>query len=125
MDISKINQDRDAKYGTFMHNSIVAQGLKEVLRNAPINPNRKAHGWHRLPADVQEALDLITLKISRILTGDPEYLDNWDDIQGYARCVSERIRYEQQQHKHNSASGGVGGGGTSGAVTTAGGLLTR
>lgn len=96
MDIPKINEERDAKYGTFLHNGIVAQKLKEAMRNAPANPARRAHGWDMLPADIREGLDLIALKISRILTGDPEYLDNWDDIQGYARCVSERIRKGQQ-----------------------------
>src|SRR5690606_10084595 len=30
-------------------------------------------------------------KIARILIGDPNYADNWHDIQGYAKLVEERL----------------------------------
>jgi hypothetical protein len=38
-----------------------------------------------------EALDMIAVKISRILTGDPNYSDNWHDIQGFAKLVENRL----------------------------------
>lgn len=53
--------------------------------------------WDTLPVDVREGLDLIALKISRIVTGEPEYLDNWDDIGGYAKIVADRIRQSKGQ----------------------------
>lgn len=85
----ELNKQRGSVYGPFMSNAIVAQAIKEALRH----PCAKTL---ELPDDVREGLDLIALKMSRIVTGDPEYLDNWDDIQGYARVVSERIRAQRQ-----------------------------
>lgn len=89
--VSEITAARGSVYGPFLHNAVVAQGLKAVMRNVP-DPDNEGRHWHRLPADVREALDLIALKISRIVTGDPEYLDNFDDIAGYATIVAKRIR---------------------------------
>ena len=43
--------------------------------------------WDTLQGYQKQALDTIADKISRILTGDPTYLDNWHDIQGYAKLV--------------------------------------
>jgi len=83
--VEQITAARGPVYGPFLHNAIVAQNIKAAFQSAPPRPDR-------LPADVQEALDLIALKISRIVTGDPEYLDNWDDIGGYAKIVADRIR---------------------------------
>jgi hypothetical protein len=83
----ELNKNRGGVYGPFLNNAIVAQAIKQALRH----PCTKV----TLPDDVREALDLIALKMSRIVTGDPEYLDNWDDIGGYVRCVSERIRATQ------------------------------
>lgn len=80
-----LTQQRSSVYGPFDGNALFAQVLKDLMRNTP--------KWSQLKPDAREALDLISLKISRILTGeDAEYLDNWDDIAGYARCVSDRIR---------------------------------
>lgn len=46
--------------------------------------------------DAREGLDLIMLKVSRIVTGDPTHLDNWDDIGGHARIVADRLRGEKK-----------------------------
>jgi hypothetical protein len=52
---------------------------------------RTAPNWPTLPPDVREALEMIQLKVARILIGDPEYADNWHDIIGYAKLVEDRI----------------------------------
>lgn len=89
--VSEITNKRATVYGAFLHNALVAQAIKDAMRNLP-DPDNECQGWGALPHDVREGLDLIALKMSRILTGDPEYLDNWDDIGGYARIVADRIR---------------------------------
>lgn len=89
--VEQITAERGSVYGPFLHNAIIAQGLKAVMRNIP-DPDNEGRHWHKLPADVREALDLIQLKVSRIVTGEAEYLDNWDDIAGYATIVAKRIR---------------------------------
>jgi len=41
--------------------------------------------------DQAEALDMIFSKIARILNGDPNHLDSWTDIAGYATLVADRL----------------------------------
>lgn len=74
---------RGNRYGEFAENAFVAQQLKDVMREAP--------QWNALKAFQKEALDIIASKISRLLSGDPNYADNWHDIQGFAKLVEERL----------------------------------
>lgn len=68
------------RYGPFIDNAVIAQELKTTFRASP--------NWGTKLNDAQrEALDLIAMKISRILSGDPDYLDNYDDIEGYCRLA--------------------------------------
>ena len=49
-----------------------------------------------LLSDVQqEALDMIATKMARIVNGDPDKVDNWDDISGYAKLVSDVLQEER------------------------------
>jgi len=41
--------------------------------------------------DHKEALEMIQHKIARILNGDPNYADSWQDIAGYAQLIVKRI----------------------------------
>jgi hypothetical protein len=36
-------------------------------------------------------LEMIAHKIGRVLAGDPNHADHWDDIAGYARLVARRV----------------------------------
>lgn len=89
--VKKITQERGSVYGPFLHNAVVAQALKRAMRGIP-DPDNEGAAWENLPADVREALDLIAMKISRVVTGDHRHLDNWDDIGGYAKIVADRLR---------------------------------
>lgn len=85
--ISEILAERGSRYGGFMGNATIAQSLKEVMW---------AQGrWHYLKDDQREALEMIAHKIARILNGDPNYSDNWVDIAGYAKLVSDRLTAEE------------------------------
>lgn len=48
-------------------------------------------GWERLDPVKRQALTVIADKVARILSGDPEYADNWHDIAGYARLAEQRL----------------------------------
>lgn len=74
---------RDARYGSFGTNGKIAQELKAVMRRSP--------KWGALSGAQAEALDMFASKISRILTGDPDYADNWHDIAGYATRVEATL----------------------------------
>lgn len=92
--VDEITKARGSVYGPFLHNAVVAQAIKRAMWNAP-DPDNNGNPYHDLAPNVKEALELIAMKISRIITGDPSYLDNWDDIAGYAKIVADQIRAKQ------------------------------
>lgn len=69
--------ERGKTNGNYADLAAVAQALKSVIVGAP--------GYERLNVVQRESLDLIATKIARILAGDPNFADHWDDIAGYAR----------------------------------------
>lgn len=83
MSVTKTLKERGKRYGEFVDNAAIAQELKDTMRVSP--------RWKELEADQKECLDMIASKISRILTGDPTYADNWHDIRGYTKLVEERL----------------------------------
>lgn len=77
--------ERGNRYGKFIDNAEIAQHLKRYIRLQP--------SYDLLAADQREALDNICIKMSRILSQgtDPEYVDNWVDMAGYASLVVDRL----------------------------------
>ncbi len=87
MNIENTLTERGARYGEFKDHAVIAQGLQDTMRTAP--------GWERLAPDQKQALSVISDKIARMLNGDPNYVDNWHDIIGYAKLVEGRLVNEQ------------------------------
>jgi hypothetical protein len=82
-DVQTTLGERGKRYGTFMDNAETSQTLKYVMENHM--------NWKHLAPDQREALTVIAQKISRILSGDPNYSDNWHDIAGYAILGEDRL----------------------------------
>lgn len=85
-EIDSILDERGKQYGRFEDHARVTQALKDALYE---------HLRERdiaLSADQYEALDMICHKIGRIVNGNPDYADSWDDIAGYAKLVGDRLR---------------------------------
>lgn len=91
MSVDKTLEERGARYGQFIDHATIAQGIQEVLQEAP--------NYWRLQPDVRQMMVVISDKLARILNGDPEYTDNFHDIQGYARLVENRLLKEQEAKK--------------------------
>ena len=85
--LDQVLSERGERYGRFETNANISQDIKNVLHATP--------KWMELEADQAEAMEMFASKISRILTGDPDYPDNWDDIAGFATLVAERLRSEK------------------------------
>lgn len=80
--VDKVLDERGKQYGSFADNAFVSQELDRVIREA--YSKRSARDLPQLANHQREALRVICQKISRIVTGNPDYHDNWVDIAGYA-----------------------------------------
>lgn len=87
--IEQVLQQRGKRYGDFTDHAAVAQALQDVMRRA--GTNVCGEYWDKLSNVQKQALSVIADKIARILSGDPNYDDNWIDIQGYAKLAQDRL----------------------------------
>ena len=78
-------QERQKTHGNFDMNATISQRLKEQFRL--VHPH-----YENLCPVHKEALDMIALKLSRILSGQASFTDHWDDIAGYAQLGAEATR---------------------------------
>lgn len=93
MSIQDTLQERGNRYGDFTDHAKIAQDLQDVMRRSETTSAGGAtfNGWTNLSAVQKQALTVLADKVARILSGDPNYADNWHDIQGYAKLVEERL----------------------------------
>jgi hypothetical protein len=85
-DIESVLTERGSRYGDFSDHARITQNLKRAMADSP--------RWGILQDDQREALEMLAHKIGRILNGDPDYVDSWTDIVGYARLVEKRLTGE-------------------------------
>lgn len=81
--ITQMLEARGQVHGDFTDHAHIAQTLKAVMR--------ETKNWPKLSVIQRESLEMNAHKIGRILAGDPNYPDHWDDIAGYAKLVSQRL----------------------------------
>jgi len=74
--------ERGKTHGDFAMHAYVTQAIKDALA---------APGRDDMTPSQCEALDMIAHKLGRIVAGDPNHVDHWDDIAGYARLVSIQL----------------------------------
>ncbi len=96
MSIESTLAERGNRYGDFTDHARLCQQLKFDMTNFSVTTQTDDSITSRIPwmylADAQkQALEVIADKIARILSGDPNYADNWHDIQGYAKLVEDRL----------------------------------
>ena len=89
MDVNAILNERGNRYGPFDGHAMITQTLKEVMNDSVDGVKTN---WAGLDASKKEALEMIAHKIGRILNGDPDYIDNWIDIAGYAQLAAETCK---------------------------------
>lgn len=80
--IDDILVEREATHGSFESQANLARALKDAFWE-----NISTH----LEDDQSEAIDMILHKIARIGSGNPDFLDHWVDIIGYATLVKNRL----------------------------------
>lgn len=77
--IDNILNERNRTHGNFHDQAKTAQRLKRLLHYTP--------NWETMDADMRESLEMICMKMSRIVHGNPHHTDSWMDIIGYAKLV--------------------------------------
>lgn len=83
MDIENTLEQRGNNYGDYRDVAFTAQEMKLALR--------RTKSWPHMEAYMQESLDMICNKMSRIVNGNPYYDDSWVDIAGYATLVVKQL----------------------------------
>lgn len=83
-DLADTLRQRGSTHGDFSHNADIAQTIKDIMRSTP--------NWAELPMAVREALDVIALKQSRILSGNWREPDHYHDGAGYFRLAEKAVR---------------------------------
>lgn len=67
---------RDSIYGAFADNAKFYARWQRLFIDSS--------GYAKLTEVQRNVIDQIGVKFSRIMTGDPNYVDNWTDVAGYA-----------------------------------------
>ena len=75
--------ERGKQYGAFVDHASATQNLKTLAYQ---HANAKQV---KLSPSQKEALDMIFHKIGRIVNGNPNHTDSWDDIAGYAKLEAD------------------------------------
>jgi hypothetical protein len=83
--VDAILDDRAQDYGKFIQGAEIMQMLKRMVHNYI-----EARGT-KLAFDQREAIDMIIHKLGRIINGNPDKVDTWVDIAGYAKLVADRL----------------------------------
>lgn len=96
--VQDILNEREKTHGSFEVHALVTQDLKSTVQGlfdlsgpngAPRSP------WSQLSDTQRESIDMILHKIGRIMAGNPDHKDHWDDIAGYATLISNSLDGEQ------------------------------
>lgn len=68
-------ETREQAHGDYRKVASVAQSLKRTVRDGVLDVPQ------------QEALEMICVKIARIVCGNADFIDHWVDIAGYAQLI--------------------------------------
>ena len=77
-------KDRQTTHGDWGEGCEVEDKLVSILEGTVT--------WQHLSNHHRCALRMIVHKIRRIMVGDPDFVDHWDDIGGYAKIEADLIR---------------------------------
>lgn len=89
--VEQILEQRQKTHGNFSEHACLSMRLKDACRyHTP--SSQHAPAYDKLHPAHQEALDMILHKVARVLNGDPNERDHWDDIAGYATLAAKECK---------------------------------
>jgi hypothetical protein len=85
-DVEETLDARAQDYGKFKDGAALMQGIKRL-----ISEHARVHD-KTFADDQWEALEMIVHKMARIVNGNPDKVDSWVDIAGYATLIADRLQ---------------------------------
>lgn len=79
-------QERANSHGDYADVARTSQAIKQVIRNAVGDQPHNVI----TPAQ-QESMELIAMKLARIIHGNRNEVDHWRDIAGYATLITNKL----------------------------------
>jgi hypothetical protein len=79
--------NRGKTHGPWLEQAVCAQAFKDLARAQP--------GWTRLLPMERESIEMVFVKLSRILNGQPHFVDHWDDMAGYPKITADKLRVDR------------------------------
>lgn len=89
VELNEVLADRLKSHGEYRDHARRTQMLKACIH--------EGQNWSRLSDIQKESLEMFAHKIGRILEGNPDHEDHWDDIAGYAKLVADRLREDKSK----------------------------
>jgi hypothetical protein len=86
MGTEDILTERAKTHGDFGFFAVTCQSFKAAMQ--------ASSNWDILPDTHKEALEMVCHKMARVLEGDFNHKDHWDDIAGYATLVAKTLTDE-------------------------------
>ncbi len=83
-----ILKERGKTHGEITDNAQTTIELWQVME--------KGKNWSRLSATQKHSLYMTQHKIARILAGDPDFIDHWEDPAGYLTAVAQSNELQQR-----------------------------
>lgn len=78
--------DRKNTHGDFRVGAAFTQAVMDLMRATP--------NWDKLTPEMKESLHMVTHKTHRILTGQFDHPDHWEDIGGYGVIIAKILKGE-------------------------------
>ncbi|RPH72703.1 MAG: hypothetical protein EHM78_02030 [Myxococcaceae bacterium] len=72
----ELREERKSTHGNWDDGAEISEATIEIWE--------KAKNWQAMSRGQRASLRMIAHKVHRLLTGDPDLKDTWDDIAGYA-----------------------------------------
>lgn len=88
MTIETILAERGATYGEYPVGAKIAIDMFDVAQASP--------SYRKMTAAQQYAVFMILAKLSRALNGDPNHVDDWSDVVGYATLVLKTLTGDEK-----------------------------
>lgn len=76
----KILDERQKTHGDYNEVARISQNIRTIMRDST--------NWDKLNSCQREALEMMCSKFGRLLSGDMNFKDHWDDLAGYAKLGS-------------------------------------